>query len=114
MDATRTTSPTRQRSHPIDRVGADSACGASILKRTIGVALLAVFTCRHQRLHGYHAAGVIGPALALKRPIFLGLPIAVVPILPNQIGRAHVWTPVTNAHLVCRLLLEKKKITHHK
>src|SRR3546814_2713053 len=25
-----------------------------------------------------------------------------------QIGRAHVWTPVTNAHLVCRLLLEKK------
>src|SRR3546814_4153015 len=27
----------------------------------------------------------------------------------RQIGRAHVWTPVTNAHLVCRLLLEKKK-----
>src|SRR3546814_6946113 len=26
-----------------------------------------------------------------------------------QIGRAHVLTPVTNAHLVCRLLLEKKK-----
>src|SRR3546814_2178261 len=25
-----------------------------------------------------------------------------------QIGRAHVGTPVTNAHLVCRLLLEKK------
>src|SRR3546814_1068900 len=28
----------------------------------------------------------------------------------EQIGRAHVRTPVTNAHLVCRLLLEKKKI----
>src|SRR3546814_8486509 len=28
--------------------------------------------------------------------------------LLRQIGRAHVWTPVTNAHLVCRLLLEKK------
>src|SRR3546814_5309938 len=28
----------------------------------------------------------------------------------DQIGRAHVGTPVTNAHLVCRLLLEKKKI----
>src|SRR3546814_1472251 len=28
-----------------------------------------------------------------------------------QIGRAHVCTPVTNAHLVCRLLLEKKKTT---
>src|SRR3546814_2384124 len=27
----------------------------------------------------------------------------------GQIGRAHVSTPVTNAHLVCRLLLEKKK-----
>src|SRR3546814_9634868 len=26
-----------------------------------------------------------------------------------EIGRAHVRTPVTNAHIVCRLLLEKKK-----
>src|SRR3546814_3990159 len=26
----------------------------------------------------------------------------------EQIGRAHVWTPVTNAPLVCRLLLETK------
>src|SRR3546814_5742400 len=26
---------------------------------------------------------------------------------PDEIGRAHVCTPVTNAHLVCRLLLEK-------
>src|SRR3546814_8443287 len=26
-----------------------------------------------------------------------------------KIGRAHVCTPVTNAHLVCRLLLEKKQ-----
>src|SRR3546814_1888185 len=25
-----------------------------------------------------------------------------------EIGRAHVCTPVTNAHLVCRLLLEKQ------
>src|SRR3546814_3028760 len=28
-----------------------------------------------------------------------------------ELGRAHVCTPVTNAHLVCRLLLEKKKNT---
>src|SRR3546814_6491979 len=28
---------------------------------------------------------------------------------PDKIGRAHVRTPVTNAHLVCRLLLEKTK-----
>src|SRR3546814_3253594 len=26
---------------------------------------------------------------------------------PRASGRAHVWTPVTNAHLVCRYLLEK-------
>src|SRR3546814_7214916 len=30
-----------------------------------------------------------------------------------EIGRAHVRTPVTNAHLVCRLRLEKKKTTPH-
>src|SRR3546814_9735352 len=30
---------------------------------------------------------------------------------PQQIGRAHVCTPVNNAHLVCRLLLEKKQNT---
>src|SRR3546814_10863191 len=29
---------------------------------------------------------------------------------PRQIGRAHVGTPVTNAHLVCRLLLENKNM----
>src|SRR3546814_2779471 len=29
----------------------------------------------------------------------------------EEIGRAHVLTPVTNAHLVCRLLLEKKQTT---
>src|SRR3546814_8954265 len=29
-----------------------------------------------------------------------------------QIGRAHVCTPVTNAHLVCRLLLDKKNIIY--
>src|SRR3546814_8585275 len=28
-----------------------------------------------------------------------------------QIGRAHVCTPDTNAHLVCRLLLDKKQTT---
>src|SRR3546814_5125219 len=29
----------------------------------------------------------------------------------DKIGRAHVCTPVTNAHLVCRILLEKKNKT---
>src|SRR3546814_2350987 len=31
----------------------------------------------------------------------------------RKIGRAHVSTPVTNAHLVCRLMLEKKKENKH-
>src|SRR3546814_5705763 len=30
------------------------------------------------------------------------------PVAPDEIGRAHVCTPVTHAHLVFRLLLEKK------
>src|SRR3546814_3347417 len=30
-------------------------------------------------------------------------------LLTREIGRAHVSPPATNAHLVCRLLLEKKK-----
>src|SRR3546814_9018704 len=29
-----------------------------------------------------------------------------------EIGRAHVGTPVTNGHIVCRLLLATKKIIH--
>src|SRR3546814_3862468 len=31
----------------------------------------------------------------------------------KEIGRAQVRTPVTNAHLVCRLQLEKKHPTHN-
>src|SRR3546814_9871443 len=30
----------------------------------------------------------------------------------ERIGRAHVGTPVTNAHIVCRLLLDKKHKTN--
>src|SRR3546814_6440181 len=33
--------------------------------------------------------------------------------IADEIGRAHVRTPVTNAHLVCRLLLEKQKKTKY-
>src|SRR3546814_28262 len=53
----------------------------------------------------------------LQRALASKLGKALVDILPftseaherSEIGRAHVCTPVTNAHLVCRLLLEKKK-----
>src|SRR3546814_2481486 len=33
-------------------------------------------------------------------------------IAAAEIGRAHVGTPVTNAHLVCRLLIETKTTTN--
>src|SRR3546814_2525409 len=54
------------------------------------------------------AEGAFGEALryARDREAF-GRPIGT---MPGKIGRAHVCTPVTNAHLVCRLLLEKKHI----
>src|SRR3546814_2304971 len=35
-------------------------------------------------------------------------PLALAIVDAAQIGRAHVCTPVTSAHLVCRPLLEKK------
>src|SRR3546814_8564225 len=31
----------------------------------------------------------------------------------HEIGRAHVFTPVTNAHLLCGLMLETKKAKSH-
>src|SRR3546814_9557231 len=46
------------------------------------------------------ATKVPSPAPAIIRPV--QAPDAL------KIGRAHVCTPVPNAHLVCRLLLEKK------
>src|SRR3546814_5383814 len=33
----------------------------------------------------------------------------VTSVVADELGRAHVRTPVTNAHLVCSLLLEKQK-----
>src|SRR3546814_2275620 len=41
--------------------------------------------------------------------IIPGFILASIAIYVVKIGRAHVCTPVTNAHLVCRLLLEKKR-----
>src|SRR3546814_10077927 len=37
---------------------------------------------------------------------------AAAAFVPKEIGRAHVRTPVTNTHLVCRQLLDKKKKTN--
>src|SRR3546814_7789784 len=47
--------------------------------------------------------------LALPRPEAKTMFDATVGgLAAAEIGRAHVCTPVTNAHLVCRLLLDKK------
>src|SRR3546814_4848249 len=72
----------------------------------------------HQADHGGKAGGAVGfpPGLVCKdvetadgqRPAVPGDPAARQ---PTQIGRAHVCTPVTNAHLVCRLLPGKKNKT---
>src|SRR3546814_1040044 len=54
------------------------------------------------------AAQVVGDDLLHLRVRGRGFAVDVAADL-TQIGRAHVCTPVTNAHIVCRLLLEKKK-----
>src|SRR3546814_9025970 len=47
-----------------------------------------------------------------KKPVSQGLlPSPSLSARDFKIGRAHVC-PVTNAHLVCRLLLEKKKLQY--
>src|SRR3546814_4695498 len=52
------------------------------------------------------AAGQIADRMARSGAHAMQLHIGRIVL---EIGRAHVSTPVTNAHLVCRLLLEKKK-----
>src|SRR3546814_10068719 len=44
--------------------------------------------------------------------VFGHVPLLADPVFA-EIGRAHVLTPVTNAHLVCRLLLENQKQYRH-
>src|SRR3546814_9307609 len=60
--------------------------------------------------------GAIDAALEQGEVALNGVGVGVAAhVLVNavKIGRAHVCTPVTNAHLVCRLLLEKKKNRNH-
>src|SRR3546814_7785228 len=70
--------------------------------------VLAVATLRGWRpaaLGTAAALGVLGAIVLILGPLLDRVPLHLL----QQIGRAHVRTPVTNAHLVCRLLLEKKK-----
>src|SRR3546814_6299192 len=65
--------------------------------------------------NGVERALVIFAALLLVLALTLAALLAAWPMMrligakgEAEIGRADVCTPVTNAHLVCRLLLEKK------
>src|SRR3546814_8515641 len=58
------------------------------------------------------AANTVGhPQTDHLRTIALAETAADFAVQTLQIGRAHICTPVTNAHLVCRLLLETKNNT---
>src|SRR3546814_7553540 len=72
--------------------------------------------CSSLRSERERLVGILTLTLAPASPIFCAswneriLSSRVLPLMAclPKIGRAHVCTPVTNAHLVCRLLFEKK------
>src|SRR3546814_4509547 len=53
------------------------------------------------------AVGISARSLELLEPSGANGRLLAEGLRIPQIGRAHVCTPVTHAHLVCRLLLEK-------
>src|SRR3546814_1195581 len=59
------------------------------------------------------ALGELEAAAGLGLAVLLAFHHAAVASEETEIGRAHVLTPVTNAQLVCRLLLDKKNPTNH-
>src|SRR3546814_9076738 len=78
---------------------------------TVGGVTLAVVVAVNSVIALYYYANVArmmwmnpvpdGDRTPVRVPFSLGAALAI-----SKIGRAHVGTPVTNAHLVCRLLLE--------
>src|SRR3546814_10332387 len=75
---------------------------------TVALALLAY------DLAGDRAGALLGTALAIKMAVYVVIsPLACSLVMPRhrkrEIGRAHVCTPVTIAHCVFRLLLDKPK-----
>src|SRR3546814_8020335 len=80
---------------------------------------ISLTTHRHQTVAGVLSGnGLVQPKMSGKGVFAVEAPVPVEEIdtveLDGEIGRAHVCTPVTNAHLVCRLLLEKQKNTQYK
>src|SRR3546814_1130176 len=71
-----------------------------------GVALAALE--RHEATHRANARAAAEEARSRILDIGFQPDCKSVRNMANQLGRAQVRPPVTNAHLVCRLLLEKK------
>src|SRR3546814_5104405 len=62
-----------------------------------------------QVAHDAHRPFVVDVGSVRIRAVGTAFSVRRNPEGVDEIGRAHVCTPVTNAHLVCRLLLAKKK-----
>src|SRR3546814_4903427 len=89
---------------------------------SVAAAIIVTRVSKSQDMGRQVIGQVFGQPRALSvAAVVLGV-MGVIPGMPNlaflllggicggaawQIGRAHVCTPVTNAHLVCRLLLAK-------
>src|SRR3546814_1634043 len=91
-------------------VGAHPVAGAKRFPRQ-------AFVAPHQRLCTPEIDGHVAELVALDDAVHhLADAVLVFVVLSlalgfaHQIGRAHVRNPVTNAHIVCRLLLAQKKI----
>src|SRR3546814_8938665 len=105
--------------HLADRIGKpslvvclDSGCGnydqlwCTTSLRGLAGGNLAV-TELEEGVHSGDASGVVPSRFRLLRQL-----LSRIEVPDTEIGRAHVWTPVTNAHLVCRLLLDTKNTPH--
>src|SRR3546814_9073282 len=90
------------------------AAGAGAIALNVAVLLLLLIPAGLPDLaapsdRGMVVVPIVDRIIPPKPPVPVPVVKPVTPVAPAKIGRAHVCTPVTNAHLVSRLLLEKKK-----
>src|SRR3546814_2190137 len=84
----------------------------SVLRLFASLALLLSATAASAHGDEKHEDEATRPAVTAAVPAQPGADVEAMgsaAVSNEKIGGAHVCTPVTNAHLVCRLLLEKKK-----
>src|SRR3546814_4429920 len=81
-------------------------------RHTICALVTGVQTCALPIFAGIGMVGGVSSYLEARRNSIATLKVlgATSGDIARKIGRAHVCTPVTNAHLVCRLLLENKTL----